>query len=191
MLTLRFLRLDDVSKAVKLHREVLGEGIAAYLGDCFLISLYRRITKKKLGFCLIAEENAKVIGLCVGLEPGAIWKFGWEELKGCNLGFIKNIISSLTRSPSILVQYIKGRKHRPKCIELYFLAIANKDQGKGIGTRLIDAFERQLEKRKESEYFLITWSGSRAEKFYNRMGLSKFNETSYLGKQISMLSKKI
>lgn len=186
----RFIKNTDIPYIVQIHKEVLYEGIAAILGTAFLQVLYKRLLKRDLGLCIVAEKNKQVVGFCVGLVPGAVWKLGWIELINQNWNFIFNIIFlSLLKNPLLLIHFISGRKKQPDNIELYFLGVTPKEQRKGIGVHLINQFDKELINIKEKGYFLITWSGGKAEKFYFREGFTKLNEAAYLGNKISFMWK--
>lgn len=170
---IRIAQENDFLEIAKMHNNYLRYGFLSTLGEKLLFLIYQSMVNSKYAFCIVAEENQKIIGFVSGAT--SIGKFYKEFLK-------KNFI----KCSIILFPKIFNLKILKKIFETLFYPIKNIDlpeaellsivvekdyQGQNVSQKLFQRLVEEFKKRDVKEFKVIVGDNLiHACKFYEKMG---------------------
>lgn len=168
----------DIKQIAQIHKEQFS---THYLGQ-FSLSLLEKFYKNLLDggiIFLVSEEDGKILGFVLGGE----WKKISEQL---SLFMKRNIIRSLFES---LVRPKTWSKSIQKFMSIFIktesdsnnldnkekytllsISISKGAQGKGIGSGLVDSFNREMAKNSDRYYLSVQDTNEIAIRFYKKKG---------------------
>ena len=187
------LTKESSSDVAKIHISALDGDFLTLLGEDFLRTIYNGIIGKRDIYCLQALKNKQTVGFIIGTTSmnyffktalkSSFWKLsyylGIRILK--NPYLIKNIFETL----------LYPQKEQGVKAELVIITVLKKWQGKGIGTKLISALEKEFTKAKIKKYKLTVHASKRAISFYDKLGFIRRGSFNLYNKPWLIYEKKI
>jgi len=179
-MNIRLATVEDSVQIAEIHKKEINQGFLSELGDAFLAEFYRAIIQSPGGFCVVAEDEERVIGFISGCERiGGFYKFFFKTHtvkalrillpKVFNVGRVKKIFETLF--------YPRKEKNMPSA-ELLTIAVESAYQGKGIARPLFGAFVEEMKRRGVVEFkVLVGESLPRAIAFYEKLGFVFHSKT--------------
>lgn len=196
-LLVRPLRLDEISRAVAIHKAAFPEFFLTFLGNDFLKLLYRSYITGTEEVAFAALYREQIIGTLLGTtHPEKFYrrlviKYAWQ--------FALAALKPFLRKPAILPRLIRALVYQGDhpdlenggallasiCVDVPF-------QHRGIGRYLVTAFEREVFRQGARFAYLITDrdhnEGTRL--FYERLGWIAADEfTTGAGRSMIVCSK--
>lgn len=143
---IRTMVRGDLDKIVDLHMAAFGGFFLSSLGKPFLLDLYDSFICDESSICFVADEEGILKGFAVGNQKPA--RFFKILLIRKNAIFIFHAIKAFIKNPVTVTQkFIYALQYRGECPAgfrhpslLSSLGVDPADKGKGIGSKLIEAF---------------------------------------------------
>jgi GNAT superfamily N-acetyltransferase len=173
-INLRLAIYKDINEVSKLHYQYIPSGFLSSLGISFLNLLYKSMIDSKYAFCIVVEEEGKIIGFVSGtVSVGGFYK---EFLK-------KNfLMASIILLPKFLnlkiarrifetfFYPVKKEQNLPNA-ELLSIVVEKNYQGKGISQKLFERLVEEFSKKGINQFKVVVGSNLiPACKFYEKMG---------------------
>ncbi len=178
MINYRLALDSDLLQVAQIHK---AQFPTHYLGQ-FSISLLRAFYKNLLDdghVFVVAEENGEVFGFVLGGE----WKKISESLSSfIKKNFVRSLLETSVRpktwkkSIQKIVSIFSNKVRDPNNLDniethtLLSIATGKNIQGKGVGTGLINAFEKEMIRITPRYYLSVQDTNERAIAFYKKMG---------------------
>lgn len=178
MIEFRFAKHTDLIQVAQIHKDQFTTHYLGQFSNSLLEIFYKNLLDAGHIF-IIAEENGKVLGFVLGGE----WKKISESL---NLFIKKNLVRSLfesalrpktwKKSLQKLISLFRNKVQDPNNLDnfesftLLSIATSKDSQGKGIGTGLIAAFDKDINKITNRYFISVQDTNKRAIHFYKKMG---------------------
>lgn len=162
----------------RLHVEAFPGFFLTSLGEPFLRLLYDSFVNEPDGICIVAEEGGRVVGLVAGtMEPNGFfrrilrrrgWRFGLAALPG----LVKNPAFAIRKCGGAIFYRGERPSGNPDAVLLSSLAVSPSIQSKGVGRRLVEAFNGEVARRGGSAVYLTTdnQGNDRTNRFYESCG---------------------
>lgn len=172
---IRKLEQKDVTEIAGIHVKEIPSGFLSSLGISFLKLIYQSMVRSEDSFCIVAEENGRIIGFVSGtIGIGKFYKEFFKKnfikagmilfLKALNPQFAKKIFETL---------FYPARKEQTKLpnAELMSIVVDKKYQGKGVSKDLFKRLVQEFKKRGIDKFKVTVGSNLVAAcKFYEKMG---------------------
>ncbi len=180
---------EHSEQIANIHQQEIKGGFLSSLKTPFLIGFYEAIILSDEGFCVVCIEGGNIIGFVSGVESlKNFYKFFIKKYffrlfislfsKIFSLGSLKKIAENIF--------YPKNTKEFPEA-ELLTFAVKNGFQGMGIGKKLLEEFDREMDRRKVKKFKVLVGKEMRAADFYKKNGFSCIDEIALHGKEISLV----
>jgi len=192
---------DEIAR---LHIAEIHHGILSILGTTFLSLLYKSLSNApQTGVWVAVEENV-IVGFIAGsADVGKAYKSillnkslqlfiaaGMSLMSKHVLQKVPSIITYFSRSQQ---READGQTNHSQKAELLAIAVSEKNQNQGIGKKLINKFETQLQEWNVHGYYRVTTNlaekGSNA--FYQAIGFEKNGVMSHHNLTLQIYKKKI
>lgn len=177
-MNIRLLNRDDAQKVAEVHLDGFSHFFLSSFGKRFLTFFYRAIFQHPHGYGIGAfDEDCKVIGFSVGCFPST--SFYKSLFIGNCLSLLPAMLPTILKSPSKLIRLLKAFKTSSKegstnenSAILLSICVKKTIKGKGIGKKLLDAFEKESICRKAKTIKLTTQTenNDNVNAFYQRNG---------------------
>jgi ribosomal protein S18 acetylase RimI-like enzyme len=177
MISISKLSKSNISEVVSLHYDSFKGFFLTSLGKPFLALFYNAILLHEDGICIGVFDNEKLIGFAIGTTNNSGFyttilkknylKMIWMAFP--NLIFkplnIKRLISSLVTS------HKSNYKNIPTLLSI---CVSSRQESKGIGRKLLEAFENELSNSGFKELILTTDfdNNEYVNEFYSRNNYS-------------------
>lgn len=192
---LREMKVVDVPQVVKIHQDALPNDFLPSLGEEFLAVLYQANLGTKDAWVTVYRDEGKVWGFVMGTVN--FKNFFLSTLISNWLKFSFIIAKQLIRKPSLLSKvlqtFLYSRKEKSDInAELVVIAVDNSNQGRGIGTKLIQALESKFKKLGIKQYKVTTLkSYEGANRFYHKLGFKLIFSFSLYQRRWNLYTKEI
>jgi glycosyltransferase involved in cell wall biosynthesis/ribosomal protein S18 acetylase RimI-like enzyme len=163
--------IADAERMADLHASRLAEGFLSVLGPRFLRRLYRRVVRSADAFAHVAVERDAVIGFAAAAcDVGALYRrFLLRDGVGAGIASAPRALASWRRVLETL-RYPAATEDLPEA-ELLAVAVDPAATGRGVGTRLVQTTQRELNSRGVSRAKVVAGAGNdRALGLYERCG---------------------
>ncbi|MDB4492495.1 GNAT family N-acetyltransferase [Akkermansiaceae bacterium] len=194
-------QVRDVFDIAELHSVALKKGFLVRLGQKFLVQMYCHLIEKEVTFIMRNNE-----GLLLGFVTASCHAHGLMKrfLFSRPLVFLK-LASLIFRQPQLMKSMVEtalvssklklkdsktGSLDLPE-VEILAIAVNPSAQHQGVGSRLIEALEAQLNFRGIRRYKVI--AGDRlvgANRFYEKSGFCMVGQIAIHGNDISNIYTK-
>jgi len=171
----RRMRRDDLDAVVAIHLAAFPNFFLTFLGARFLSVFYDAVMHD--GIALVATENDRVAGFVAGmLESKSFYRRLWRKRF---LHVAIAILPTVLRHPSTLLRVARrgvGRAFQPASgAELMSLAVHPRDQHRGVGRALVEAFIASVHDTGKESLWLITDAADNdaVQKFYETLGFTR------------------
>lgn len=154
----------DNALVAQLHMQVFPGFFLSTLGYRFLKKYYSVVLKHPETICLLARnERDDIMGYVLGRACAA--GYLKKIVKSAPLTFMWEGVKLLFSHPKALVRLVKNLdkksdkkeiKDSQEYAEIGLIGVMPEFKGKGIGHQLLDAFEKELKKRKVESLSLTT-----------------------------------
>ena len=164
----------DASAVAALHRDLIAEGFLSSLGERFLCRLYRRVALSDDAFVLVAEDDDEVVGFIAGaLSLGRLYRrFVLRDGAAVALGSPLRLAGAWRRVLETLRHGVDGEDGTPGA-ELLAVAVAPAWRGRGVGARLVSAFQAELTGRGvDASQVVVGADNAPAIAMYRRAGFT-------------------
>lgn len=178
MIEYRFATPLDMVQIANIHKEQFPTHYLGQFSVSLLVSFYQTLLCDGHIF-IVAVEGEVVLGFVLGGE----WKRITESLKRFMKKFIlRSIFESVIRpktwqkSVQKILSFFFHRKKDPNNLDnierytLLSVATNKAAQGMGIGTGLVNAFNKEIEKFSCKYYLSVKDTNIRAIRFYSKLG---------------------
>ena len=159
-----------IDQVVKIHRQELS-GFLSNLGENFLEKFYRQSLYIPELFTFAIKENEQVLGFMMAATAtkSLYKKIIFTDILGFGIIFLKYLITHLNKIPKIL-QTMAYPGFSYDIPELLTIAIAKRQQGKGLGRKLFIKTVEEFRKRGVKNFKISTYARLSANEFYKKMG---------------------
>src|SRR3989338_7355109 len=167
-----------LSQAADLHFDSLSyRSFITFFGKEFLINIYEIILSERQGFFVLALEGGRVKGICLSCLDSS-------RLMGMMMKrwpvFFSKILKGVIRKPSVVKKLWETLSYSRKGgsninAELTVIAVEDGLRSRGVGTLLLERWEKELLKKGISKYKVTVHKDmERSNQFYikNKMRLS-------------------
>ena len=179
----RVARVEDVDSIAQIHLDAFPDFFLTSLGPSFLRTYYKCFVSSDDVVCVIAEENNAVVGFAVTAckSKGFNKRLLLKNLKS----FIPESLRIFFTRPKALVHLLKNFSKQSDTVnddgayaELFSIGVKKSEQGKGIGTRLLDETEYLLTQAAVEKLSLTTdyYDNDSARSFYQSKGFELLYE---------------
>lgn len=185
-----------LAQAVRLHDESLAyRSFITIFGRGFLQAVYEALLQDRLGYLVLAREGNELKGfmlICTGSDKlmTSVWKRAHV--------FVPLVCKVLVRSPHLLKNvietffYSRRQDGLPPQPEILVITVEKDCRGQGIGTRMIQAFERDLLIKTSLRYKVTVHKDmAPAVHFYERQGMSAVRNFQLYGYTWQVFNKEI
>lgn len=178
-LTIRPLKLSEIPRAVAIHQAAFPGFFLTFLGPDFLKLLYSFYVQGETEVALVGEYKGQVIGTLLGTtQPQGFYKrlakryflrFAWASLK------------PLLQQPAIFPRLVRALFYRGDAplsatggALLASVCLDPGLQSKGIGKKMVAAFESEMWKQGAKFVYLTTDldNNQATQRFYEKIGWS-------------------
>lgn len=192
----------DLPFVVALHERYFPQGFFAKLGPGFLAEYYRGFLATPTAVALVAEDDGRPLGYLAGLLHPQAHRRHLLRQRGVRLAVRGGL--ALARRPRLAVYFLRTRaglyarkllraraqpatavtarpdpdsaaSPEPDLAVLSHVAVLPDQQGRGVGSRLVDEFERRAQHAGCRRAQLVT-SSARAGAYYRHRGWHVRNE---------------
>jgi ribosomal protein S18 acetylase RimI-like enzyme len=166
---------DDAPAAAALHTGGISEGFLPLLGPAFLGRLYRRICLEPGSFLLVATSGGAVVGFIAGSDRvGDLYRsFLWRDGLAAASSAWRPLLTRWRRVAETLRHGSSGGAGTGRGSELLAVAVDDRWQGQGVGTRLVEAFLAEVVRRGASAaYVVVGADNDPAVSLYQRSGFA-------------------
>jgi ribosomal protein S18 acetylase RimI-like enzyme len=180
-IVIRPLTADLLEGAIRIHEANLGHTVNSRLGTGHLRFLYETMSGDPNSCVIAALIDKRLVGVVSGtLDAGELKRRLVRAMSGSRAALLA---VGLAVRPWLLFQLwqssiVAGPVHvggHTVAAILAAIAVEANQQGRGIGTRLVEAYERFLAGRHVRYYRLDTLADNRAaNRFYRRLGFQEF-----------------
>lgn len=180
---IRQLRPDDLPFVVEQHLHHFPSGFFARLGPRFLTEYYRSFLTSEHACTLIASKGQVRVGFLVGAVVPRLHRS--HVLRQHRSGLVRRAIVALLMRPRLLSHFLRTRARRyarkllvegvrpvpsvapatPAAV-LAHLAVPPEHQGRGVGSILIEHFERACAVAGRQQIVLVTEAGGPGDAYY-------------------------
>lgn len=184
---MRKAKNKDVNYLAKIHCEELEGNLLVNLGENFISALYIDFLQDDSTIFFL-KENKQVQGFIVGVTNFS--KLFNKVIVTHFLRYLRILVPRFFQSPSLIPRTL-GTFMYPKLegkdtpnAELVVIAVRKKYQRKNIGTQLVAALEKELEKRQVLKYKVsCTADNKRANRFYKKLSFTKHHHFNLYSKK--------
>jgi ribosomal protein S18 acetylase RimI-like enzyme len=135
----------DATAVATLHAQQIAEGFLASLGPRFLTHLYRRVAVDPSSFLVVADGGGGACGFIAGsVDVGALYR---SFLRHDALPAAASALPRLARHWRFALQTLRHGSDGPAGPELLSVAVDPSQRGRGVGARLVTAFQEELGRR--------------------------------------------
>ena len=178
---------EIIEQISKIHLKVLEESFLNNFGIEFLNIIYKNLLESKNSIVLGSFERGKITGyLLAVIDYSKVLKVAVSK-KLLYLTYL--VIKTLIKNPKLAVKMITSILKAGKedsHPELQFIAILPEEQGKNLGTKLIEELNREFLKIGIGEYFVGTKSSNElSNKFYLKLGFKLSHTKKYFGDDLN------
>jgi GNAT superfamily N-acetyltransferase len=170
---------DLFQQVARLHARSIHHGVLPQLGCRFLAEVYTAVAQSDHGFVLVAKKRETVQGFVAGstrlyrLYAAVLLKNGWQL--GLSAGAHLHRIALWKKVWSVLL--FPGRKtslqRKTHCVpELLAIAVTKNQRRRGLGSRLLQAFEDELKTRGGDRTYTVATNAAEvaSNRFYEKSG---------------------
>ncbi len=175
---------SELEQIVKLHLSTLKESTLNQLGKKFLAIVYKTIIADSQSIFLVLRNEGKIIGFLAATQNSAYF---YKNIVRQNfLQLTLEVTRQTLKNPSLffkIINWLLFKKNHPEYpAELQFIAVSEKYQGQGLGTKLIKALNSHFKGKNVSHYKVGTWaSNQNSNGFYQHLGFQKLYQENILG----------
>jgi len=176
----------NAAEVTSIHQAALPEGFLVHLGPAVLRHVYAVAFEAPGAIGLVVREGTEVAGfLLAAADRRALFRHVlWR--RGIRFGLAALI--ALAREPAVLGRLLETLRYPgasqssassrpPREAELIAIAIRPDCRGRGYGTALIDALDRELVRRGVSAYAASVYADDTAARiFYEKLGFELAGE---------------
>ncbi|HEV8433468.1 MAG TPA: GNAT family N-acetyltransferase [Thermoanaerobaculia bacterium] len=173
-MNVRPMRRDDLDAVVAIHLAAFPNFFLTFLGPRFLRVFYAAVMHD--GIALVATIDDRVAGFVAGrLDSRSFYRRLWRK-RFFHVALA--LAPVVLRHPSTLKRVARrgvGRAFQPAPgAELMSLAVHPRDQHRGLGRTLVEAFIAQVQQTGENTLWLITDAADNdaVQKFYETLGFT-------------------
>jgi ribosomal protein S18 acetylase RimI-like enzyme len=181
--TIRRLTEQDLDAVTALHRQTFPGYPNVLLGPRYVKSMLRWFAREPQGIALgVFDGSDRVVGYVIGAPVDLVKRLGRDLFFSAVRGFIMH--PWLILHPRIRVtvwsrlvdRFVKAPAYEmptipPPCMGLFSIAVAGDAAGRGIGKRLMIAFEEESRRLKMSSMYLSVFpANAMARHVYERTG---------------------
>jgi|NOAtaT_6_FD_contig_61_2806829_length_1255_multi_3_in_0_out_0_2 ribosomal protein S18 acetylase RimI-like enzyme len=168
-------QLEDLEAIAYLHMKAFPNFFLTAMGLSFVREYYRAVLEFPDSIAMVIQRENKLLGFIVGFgNPEAFYDFYRKR----RLRLVGLTFWAIIRKPylikRILLNFrrVSDIKTPESDIELSSLAVTPDEQGRGIGTKLIQSFLQIATERKYQNVYLTTDSQSNdsVNYFYSKLG---------------------
>lgn len=178
--------LPHYSAVAALHIQEIHHGMLPILGQKFLARLYSRIAIAPQSCIYMAIDNSKIIGFIAGTADirkcyRSVLLGDWLSLSFLGLNSALQV-HMLKRILTLLIYPFNSSTSTRHTIEdcerfrseILTVAVEPGSQRKGVGRKLIEAFENELERWKVTGYYRVATNivEENSNSFYKRLGFA-------------------
>jgi len=172
---------DHIAGIINVHMLSFDKSLLTKLGPSFLKIYYRTILEFSNGILLISlDENKLINGFAAGfMYPGDFYSL----LNSYRFKMVLACIPALIKYPSIIKGVLGNalsmkdnndlkKQLSSKACELSSIAVHPKDQGKGLGKKILKKFETEAKLLGADQIYLFTdsFSNAKVNQFYKENG---------------------
>lgn len=186
---------QELNRIADLHFEVLKESTFRHFGKNFLRIIYNTIIYDPKNLFLVLKEKNNIYGFAAATTD--INKFYSQIVRDNFFSLSLEVIKTTIYYPKLLFNTIQWLLTKPTNqkypAELQFIAIDQKFQGQGWGTKLIRELDKNFRSSGINQYKVGAWAdNNRSNNFYNKIGFKFLYKENILGKKFNYyLSPKI
>lgn len=173
--------INDLGKIADTHISCFPDYFISSLGKKLVEKYYLEFIKENDLF-IVAEDNGRVIGFCMGYiidETRARDKFIHNNTLALTAKMIKQCLALNRKTISKCYGFLtsKIKKRQKSSIEkhggdLLSICVLEEYRGRGISSELVDRFELKLLEKDQKEYWLGVYKTNEAAiRFYKKMGM--------------------
>lgn len=178
---------DKIPEVSNIHFTILNESFLNNFGEKFLDIVYKNLLQSNNSILLASFENNKITGFLLALKDYS--KFFKTSLSNQKLRLVFLIFKKILLKPILLwkifVSLFTLSKEKPHA-ELQFIAVIKSEQGKNIGTKLMQELCVELKRSGINEYFVGTKSSNElSNRFYIKNNFTKSYTKKYFGDELN------
>lgn len=178
---------DTIKEVSEIHFTTLNESFLNNFGKDFLEIIYRNHLKSNNSILLVSLNDNETTGFLLALKDYS--KFFITSLSSQKHRLVFLVFKKILLEPlllwKILVSLFTLSKEKPHA-ELQFIAVLQSEQGKNVGTMLIQELNKELKKIGVNEYFVGTKSSNQlSNKFYLKNNFTKSHTKKYFGDELN------
>jgi len=167
---------SDIDTVVKIHIAAFPDFFLTQLGSTFLQFYYKSVLKHKLGIMMGAYSDAGLIGFCAATQLSKSFNSSLIINNPFLFSFVG--IRLLFRKPKAIIRLFKNltkstseNNDDGSYAEILSISVDPKQQGGGVGKKLLKAVEEELGKNKIDKLSLTTdyYNNDNAIKFYKSL----------------------
>lgn len=176
--------IDEISR---IHYSVLTESFLNNFGLNFLQIIYTNLLKSKNAILIVSEENDNIIGYALAYSDySKFFKTAISE-NFIMIGLI--VLGKILQKPKILIKLVSTlfkSNTETEHAELQFIAVTPTNQGKNIGTKLIEKLNIEFGQSNIKNYFVGTKTDNLlSNNFYKKLGFKMIYTKKYFGDQLN------
>lgn len=182
------LSIESVNQVAQIHKTELC-GFLPELGTDFLNNFYKSSLSISEIFTYVEARDGEVLGFVTGATnaKGLYKKIILSNPLGYAFIFLKHVFAH----PANFIRLIKILFYPGFNIpgpELLTIAVSQKAQGKGIGSKLFRKTVKEFEKRGIRKFKISVYDRLPANKFYLKIGCKRVDSFMFLGEKMNYYS---
>jgi len=180
----------EAQQIARLHKQEIHQGFLSSLPVSFLQRLYEDIIRSDVGFCIVAEENGRVVGFVAGTTslPAFFRYFLSHSFLYAGVVLLPKVFSIRSLQKIFEILLYPSREDKLPPAELLTIATAKEFQGQGIGSRLLLRFIEEMRKRGIEVFKVMVGKElGPVVKFYRKAGFEFFLDASVHNSQPSFI----
>lgn len=193
---IRKMELRDIPEVAKIHKTALSDEFLPSLGEDFLRRLHEEFLKSG-GFGFVEDQQRNVVGFITACQNFgkiflSIFFNKWLEFSFLLFKKILTDPKIALYTFNVLLYPLLEKKKPSPAAELVVIAIESTWQGKGLGTKLIEAIENEMFHQGINEYKVtVTKRNAVANQFYLKLGFKLHFSFLLYGKEWNLYVKRL
>jgi ribosomal protein S18 acetylase RimI-like enzyme len=185
-MNIRLAQTEDARSIAAIHKHEIKKGFLSTLPIGFLAKLYEAIMRSQNGFCVVAQENEKVIGFIAGttsVKKVYQYFFFHYFFSAAPLLALKIFQFDTAKKIWEVLKYPQKEQKLPSA-ELLTIAVKHESQGEGIAGQMLSLFCEEMKKRDTKVFkVLVGEELAPAIAFYEKAGFRFYATISLHGTQ--------
>lgn len=165
--------MEDCSQIAELHKTNIQTGFISSLGSLFLEILYKSMIASKSAFCIVAEEDGKIVGFISGaISVGGFYKDFLRKnfLKANTILLPKLLNPNFVRKIFEAIFYPVRKDSALPYAELLSIVVDKNYRNKGEAQKLFEELVKEFRKHNIKQFKVVVGSNLKAAcNFYEKM----------------------